>query len=203
MTEIRFVGKRPIITDVFKIGNVGEKNVNQVKFVFNKLQGNLDLSEFDIYIEWIRVAGGADFSTTIETEVGEEQIGIIWNIGEDVLETPSKIYARVVFEDTDKNKVFISDDVPFLVSRLSSVDRNLEATYPLNYKTLWDNVDFIRDAIAGEALKGEKGERGLTGGIVLPVMTINEDMELIISDLAEARTVQFAIDDGILTMEVL
>lgn len=197
---ITFTGKKPSVNQLIKVGNLGEHNVDTIEFVIEKTYRGIDLSSFTPSIEWARLAGGADFATQVTKVVNEETISITWLLDSYFLNTAGKASCRIVLKNESTEETWISDIINMYIAGGLDLTAEIEKNYPENYRELWDNVYQIREDIENGMLKGDKGD---TGGIVLPVMTINEDMELVISDLAEANTVQFALDDGFLTMEVL
>lgn len=203
MTKIIFKGRKPELKDILKVGNLGEHNIDSLEFVFDRFYGEFDLIDFIPTVEWARLAGGADFAETVEVEYDEETITVSWLLGNYFLNTAGKATCRVVFKKEETGEVWISDIVNLYISKGLDLTEEIEKSYPENYRELWDNIYQVREDIENGLLKGDKGDKGDTGGVVFPVMTINEDMELVVSDLDEANTVQFALDDGFLTMEVL
>lgn len=197
--RITFEGKKPKVDGIIKVGNLGEQNVDTIEFVFSKIYNDIDLSTYIPTIEWARLAGGADFASTTSTTVEGENIIITWLLDGFFLNTAGKASCRIYMKSETGENIWISDIVNMFISGGLNLSDEVAKSYPENYRELWDNVFQLREDVEAGMVKGDKGDKG---DIFYPTFSVNDDMELEISNYDESSNLSFSLSDGYLILEV-
>lgn len=150
MITIEFDGRTPIglCKTGQNIGNRGDADVVTLKFLIDKEQMGIDLTDFDVTVEWLKQMGGQDIeslTSSVDTD-DSTKLAIEWLLPAELLATAGR--GSLCLEFSSDDVIFRTDNIPIQVTDTINVGQTILPDLPESYTVLLSDVELLKTEVA-------------------------------------------------------